>query len=355
MASHEEEATIWEHLEELSVRLRRIIIAIAIAAVISAAVPLEALQGILALAPAIINVLPFHHTVPNHTYVTMTNNTTNVTMIMHNVLECNVVKLSDTKNGLLVLLRCKPSANNTINTKANSGGNSLLPLPFTISWTPLVVKVPEAIVSVVVPQEVYVAGKTYRVVLMPTGAFEAFEIILFSALLLGVVLASPIIVREIWAYVEPALYPHEKELIKKYGFFFTLLFLFGIALAIFVIAPLTYRVTLSLYPFFIPSDYNVIIKVSVAEVLKFTVELAIATGLIFETPLVIYILIVHGILEPDTVERNLKYVFLGAMILGAIISPDPSGLGMVIIDLTIYLPIHLAVKMAKKKKHAEKD
>ncbi len=340
-----EEATIWEHLEELSIRLRRIIIAVAIAAVIAAAVPLEAIQGI---ASSIHIQLPFiqpeHHPASNATKP-------NETILGRlNLLECSVVKVAEgNSSSLLVTLECRALHNSTGNSGSGSdvlGG--LIPVG-RVHWTPLVVKLPEMLVALIVPKYVYAMGKKYPVYIMSADTFEAFQIILYSALLLGVILASPIIVREVWAYVEPALYPHEKRLVKRYSVAFLLLFLGGVALALFIIAPLAYHVTLMLYPYFAPQGYQVIIRVSIAEVLQFAVQLALVTGLIFETPVIIYILVTHGVIEPETVERNLKYIFLAAMVAGAILSPDPSGLGMIIIGLTLYAPIHIATWLAARK------
>ncbi len=339
-----EEATIWEHLEELSIRLRRIIIAVAIAAVIAAAVPLEAIQGI---ASSLHIQLPFMQ--PPHR---PTGNATalNETVLSRlNLLECSVVRVIEgNSSSLLVTLRCRALHNSTSEGGESGVLGGLIPVG-RVHWTPLVVKLPEMLVALIVPKYVYAMGKRYPVYIMPADTFEAFQIILYSALLLGVILASPIIVREVWAYVEPALYPHEKRLVKRYGVAFLLLFLGGVALALFIIAPLAYRVTLMLYPYFAPQGYQVIIRVSIAEVLQFAVQLALATGLIFETPLIIYILVTHGVIEPETVERNLKYIFLAAMIAGAILSPDPSGLGMIIIGLTLYAPIHVATWLAARK------
>ncbi len=342
--------SIWEHLEELSIRLRRILIAIAIAAVISAAVPLEAIQSILA---------PLHIALPGlsnpvyHPNVTHANNTLEYILTHASQLACNVTRVVDQGNSTIVTLHCigLRRHNSTAATGSGEGAAFLEFIKHTFhiksfKWTPLIVKLPEILVSLTIPRYVYARGHRYPVYIMPVDTWEAFQIIIYSALLLGVLLASPIIVREIWAYIEPALYPHEKRLIKRYAVAFLGLFLAGVFLAVFLIAPLAYRVTLMLYPYFVPPDYPVLIRVSVAEVLSFIVELALATGAVFEIPIILYILIVNDVIAYETVKNNLKYVLLAALIIGAILSPDPSGIGMLIIAFTLYAPIHIATWLA---------
>ena len=357
--------SIWEHLEELSVRLRRILIAVAIAAVISAAVPLEAVQSILA---------PLHLTLPgltNPVYrggASHANNTLEYILTHASQLACNVTRVVDRGNSTILTLQCRGLrvAHNSTTTAAVGDEEGAAFLEFikrtfhikSFKWTPLIVKLPEILVALAIPKYVYARGHRYPVYIMPADTWEAFQIIIYSALLLGTLIASPIIVREIWAYVEPALYPHEKRLIKRYAVAFLGLFLAGVFLAVFLIAPLAYHVTLMLYPYFVPPGYPVLIRVSVAEVLSFIVELALATGAIFEIPVILYILIVNDVISYDAVRNNLKYVLLASLILGAILSPDPSGIGMLIIAFTLYAPIHIATWLAgravKKKRRETK-
>ena len=261
----DKEATIWEHLEELIIRLRRIVIAFII-------------------ATAILSALP-----------------------------------------------------------AGFGGGKL--------YTPLITIFPRIIFRRVIPPQITAFnGKTYKVVVMPGSEFESIEILSYSAALLGMIGAAPIAAKEIWEYIEPALYPHEKQFMKRYVALFTIAFILGVIFAINVVAPLIYLMMYKLYPLFVPNGYTTLIKVEISRVVLFTLELALAFGLLFEIPIVIYLLLAHGILDPDIFTPTMmKYIFLGAMIVGAIISPDPSGLGMTLIGLSLYLPLHIAVHLGKKR------
>ncbi len=367
--SEEQEETLWEHIEELLIRLRRIVIAVIIGTVAAFLFPIQAIELLvhalsLAAAPLAsliashlphvqIPFIPFlHHAMHN---ASQGMNSTILELIARGLLACSVKSFNATAPNATLLLACRLLHNSTLTRNTTTVHSFFdVPLPYEY-WTPLVVKLPQVIVGLVVPREVHIMGKTYKVVLMPADAFEVFKITLTTAIFIGLVLASPVMVKEIWEYIEPALYPHEKRAIKRYSAAFFGLFAFGVAFALFIVAPLIYRITLSLYPFFVPHGYSVLIRVSVAEVVEFTLELAAATGLLFEIPLVLYILLVHEVIRIETVEKNMKYVFLASMILGAIISPDPSGIGMLVIGFAVYLPIHIAVKLAKRRLEKKKE
>ncbi|HIQ55549.1 MAG TPA: hypothetical protein EYH59_02550 [Pyrodictium sp.] len=229
---------------------------------------------------------------------------------------------------------------------------SVLPANWDFSsgaYVPLISHFPSLIIQTVLPKQVGLFGRTYNVVIMPESPFETFQIILLSALLLGSIGASPIIAREVWAYLEPALYPHEKKMVKKLVVISVSLFLFGIWLAVYIVTPWTLRITLSIYPFFVPQGYEAIIRVSVSDVVTLTIELALALGVVLQTPLIMYYLLAGGILDPSMFSReSMKIAFVVMLFVGAIISPDPSGLGMIVIALLLYLPFYIAVKLGEK-------
>ncbi len=219
----------------------------------------------------------------------------------------------------------------------------------THSWAPFIIVFPRLIIKYVVPRQVSIFGATYNVTIMPETPFESFEVILYSAILLGVIGASPVIAYEIWEYIKPALYPHEEKMIKKYVGLSVLLFLMGVALAVGFLAPVTYRITLSLYPLLAPAGYPVIVRVSVKDVVTFTVLLALASGLVFEIPLIIYLLLANGVIDPDFFKpETMRLALLAIAIVAALLSPDPSGMGMLMLTVSLYLPFYIAVKLGKK-------
>ena len=220
-------------------------------------------------------------------------------------------------------------------------------------YVPLIAKFPELIFNHVVPKRVEAFdGNVYNVTVIPTQATESIEILAQSLFLLGFIGASPIIAKEIWEYIEPALYPHEKAFAKRYITLFIAAFVFGVFFGIYLVAPLIELMFLKLYPLYVPQAFKnqFFLRVGVAEVVSFALKLGLAFGALFELPIIIYLLLAYGVVDPEMFnEQTMKYIFLGTMILGAIISPDPSGLAMLIIGFSLYAPIYVAVKLGKKK------
>ncbi len=236
---------------------------------------------------------------------------------------------------------------------------SALPAEPSLSpYVPLAARLPAMLVEIVVPKTVRsIDGRIFNVTIMPASPFESLDIMMKAAILLGVIGALPVIAREVWAYIEPALYPHEKAFIKRFFALFLLLFAVGVVFGLFLVAPLIMRFMLSLYPYFAPEGYELIIRVSLDEAISFAVGMAVTFGLLFEIPLIIYYLLAYGIVSPSTFEGDaLKYAFLAMLVIGAIISPDPSGIGMLVIAVILYIPFYLAVKLGKKshEKRAKK-
>ncbi len=239
---------------------------------------------------------------------------------------------------------------------------SLLPAePNLTSYSPLVTRLPILIVRLVVPVNVTALdGRTYPVSLMPASPFESLDIAAKTAVLLGALTASPFIAREVWAYVEPALYPHEKALVKRFTAAFVSLFALGAAFGLLVVAPWIMRFMLSLYPLFAPPEYELIIRVGIDEALSFAVGMALIFGILFEAPLVVYVLLAYGVVEPEAFGgRTLKVVFVILLVIAAMISPDPSGLTMLVLALTLYAPVYVAVKLgvraARRRRQVEAE
>jgi sec-independent protein translocase protein TatC len=228
---------------------------------------------------------------------------------------------------------------------------SLFPSDLSLnSYSPLVTRLPMVIVRLVVPVNVTsLDGRTYPVSLMPASPFESLDIAAKTAILLGVLVALPYIAREVWAYVEPALYPHEKMLVKKFTAAFVALFASGAAFGLLLVAPWIMKFMLSLYPLFAPPEYELIIRIGVDEALSFAVGMAFIFGILFEAPLVVYILLAYGVVEPETFSgRTLRIIFVALLIISAMISPDPSGLTMLVLAIILYIPVYVAVKLGMR-------
>jgi len=151
--------------------------------------------------------------------------------------------------------------------------------------------------------------------LVYTHPGDPFSIVLNAAVVLGVVIALPIIIYQIWAFVAPALYRHEKRVVIPLFLFATFLFLSGVSLAYFVVLPLAVQWLMSfqtqaLEPMITASDY-----------FGFATSMALAFGLCFELPIVILALAALGLVTPQFLNKYRRHAIVVCVIIGAFLTP----------------------------------
>lgn len=149
-----------------------------------------------------------------------------------------------------------------------------------------------------------------------TGQFFALVGIVVAV---GVVAGSPILIYYIWKFIEPGLYPKEREGMKFIAAFATFFFVIGILFGYLVITPLA----LNFFNSFNISDiiHN---EFDITRYFSSVTWWAFGAGLLFELPVVIYFLTKLGVATPARLRDFRKYAFLGVFIVGAIITPaDP--------------------------------
>lgn len=140
---------------------------------------------------------------------------------------------------------------------------------------------------------------------------------------LGLVIASPWILYQIWLFVAPALYKHERKAITGFLFSTVFLFLSGIAFGYFVSLPYVLR-------FLISFQGPVVPLISINEYFDLTLLVLLGLGLVFELPVLIFILSLFGIVTPKFLLDNFRYAILVIAILAAILTPTPDAMTMLV-------------------------
>ena len=150
-----------------------------------------------------------------------------------------------------------------------------------------------------------------------TAPAEAFWVQMKVGLIVGIFLAAPAILWQVWAFVAPGLHGHEKKYALPFVVIGSLLFMGGGAFSLFVVTPYAIQFLLSyarpgLQPMITLQNH-------VDFLLKFT----LAFGAVFELPLALTILARIGVVNSKMLARNRKYAILGAFIAGAVLTPTP--------------------------------
>jgi sec-independent protein translocase protein TatC len=150
-----------------------------------------------------------------------------------------------------------------------------------------------------------------------TSPPEALLLYMKMAFFAGIFLAAPYILYQAWAFVAPGLYPHEKRYAAPFIISGTLFFAGGAAFGHFYLFPITFgflgRIAgdqMRFYP-------------RVGEYFTFYSWFLLGIGLVFETPVVIFILSRIGLVTPGFLLRKFKYAVLIAFIVSAVITPTP--------------------------------
>lgn len=134
-------------------------------------------------------------------------------------------------------------------------------------------------------------------------------------LMAAIVLAVPYLLYQLWAFVAPGLYRHERRLVFPLLFSSTLLFYVGMAFAYFIVFPVVFN-------FFVASaPKGVTVMTDIRAYLDFVFTLFFAFGIAFEIPIAVVLLAKMGVVDPDSLRKKRPYVVLGLFVIAALLTP----------------------------------
>ncbi|MGH8558565.1 MAG: twin-arginine translocase subunit TatC [Methylococcales bacterium] len=138
------------------------------------------------------------------------------------------------------------------------------------------------------------------------------------ALIVSIFASVPIILYQVWAFVAPGLYRHERRLILPLLFTSTLLFYLGMAFAYFFVFPVMFGFLTAAAP------EGVEVMTDISRYLDFVLTLFFAFGVAFEVPIATILLVAIGVVTPKGLAEQRPYVIVGAFIIGMLLTPpDP--------------------------------
>jgi len=186
-----------------------------------------------------------------------------------------------------------------------------------------------------------------------TDPTEALMIKLKIAVIAGILVASPLVMTQVWLFIAPGLYVKEKKAAVPFVLFSSALFVTGAAFAHYYVFPLTYQFMASF------SDDILTYMPRIEPTFSLWMKLVLTFGLVFQMPSLVLFLSRLGLVTAGFLWRNFKYAVLAIAIIGAVLSPgtDPVGqLALSIPMIALYiLSIGLAWIFGKKRKPAEDE
>ncbi len=167
-------------------------------------------------------------------------------------------------------------------------------------------------------------------------------------LITAIVCAMPIIIQQVWSFVAPALYAHEKRLFAGLFLVALLLFLCGVAFCYVYVFPLAIDL------FWAASDTVATAMWSVKEYISFVLSFVLPFGLMFELPVVIFMMAKRGLVNYQKLSHFRKYVILIIAIVAAVLTP-PDVVSQCMLGLPMYILYEIAAQLARFVKPSKKD
>jgi sec-independent protein translocase protein TatC len=187
--------------------------------------------------------------------------------------------------------------------------------------------------------------------LIYTEPTEALMLYLKMAVLAGLLIASPGVMSQVWLFVAPGLYAHEKKMAIPFVLMSSAFFILGAAFSHYIVFPLTWKFFLSF------SSNNLTFMPRIEPAFGLYVKLLLTFGLIFQMPTIVLFLARMGVVTARFLIKNFKYAFLITFILGAVLSPGTDPVGQVMMAapmcLLYVISIGLAWLFGKKKTPVE--
>jgi len=154
---------------------------------------------------------------------------------------------------------------------------------------------------------------------------EPFFITLKLAVAVGLVLASPIVIYQVWAFLAPALLPSEKRIIVPALYMGLVLFALGVLMAYEIVLPMTLRFTMSF------QTESLEQSIVIGEYLGFVTRLLLAFGAVFELPVVVLILSAMGLVTPEFLSSKRRHAIVIITVTASLLTPGD------VITLTIMM------------------
>jgi len=162
------------------------------------------------------------------------------------------------------------------------------------------------------------------------GVISPFLTPLKMALIMAVYLAMPYLLYQVWKFIAPALYKHERQMIVPLVVSSTILFYAGLLFSFYIVFPVIFGFLSSIGPSIV--DFTPDIQYY----LDFVLKVSFAFGIAFEVPIATILLIMFGITSIETLKKNRPYVVIGAFVLGMLLTP-PDIISQTLIAIPMWL------------------
>ena len=176
--------------------------------------------------------------------------------------------------------------------------------------------------------------------MIATDVTGTFLVPLKVTLMTAFLIALPYVLYQMWAFVAPGLYHHEKRLALPVIFSSVVFFALGMAFAYFIVFPIAF----GFFAGYTPTGVQMMTDID--KYLSFVLTMFVAFGITFEVPVVVVVLVRLGVVSLEKLRSIRGYVIVGAFIVGAIFTP-PDVLSQVMLAVPLWLLYELGLLVAR--------
>jgi sec-independent protein translocase protein TatC len=173
-----------------------------------------------------------------------------------------------------------------------------------------------------------------------TGPTEGFVLHMKAAFFAGLFLAAPVVLYQVWAFISPGLYSHEKRYVVPFVMFGSLFFVAGGAFGHVIMFPATFRFLGQ----FTSQDIEYLPRLT--EYFSFYSWFVVGLGTVFQLPVIVFVLSRIGLVTPGWLLRNFKYAVLAAFVVSAVITPSADVVNQTMVAAPIVFLYLLGIAVA---------
>ena len=176
--------------------------------------------------------------------------------------------------------------------------------------------------------------------MIATGVVTPFLVPMKITLLVSLFVALPYVLYQIWAFVAPGLYEHEKKLVLPLIFMSSILFFMGVAFCYFFVFGAVFRFVYRWAP------HTITVAPDIEQYLSFAMTMFLAFGVTFQVPVAVVILVRAGVVSLQQLKSFRRYFIVGAFIVAAIVTP-PDVLSQCLLAIPLCLLFEVGLIMAR--------